>query len=69
MNWHDILERSVWTFVQGFIGAVTAVPLVTDTHGWAAIGVAGATGGISALLSLLKTVAQERLRRFDTRAR
>ena len=69
MNWHDILERAVWTFVQGALGAITAVPLVTDVAGWSVLGVAAATGGVSALLSLLKTVAQERLKRFDTRAR
>ncbi len=67
-DWHDVLERSVWTFIQGFIGAVTAVPLVTDTSGWTAVAVAGATGGVSAVLSLLKTLAQERLGKFDTRS-
>ena len=69
MNWHDILERAAWTFVQGAVGAVTAVPLVTDVEGWSVLGVAAATGGVSAVLSLLKTVAQERLKRFDTRTR
>ena len=68
MNWHDIIERAVWTFVQGAVGAITAVPLVTDLHGWEAAGVAAATGGVSALLSLLKTMAQERLSMVDTRA-
>ena len=68
MNWHDILERAGWTFVQGALGAITAVPLVTDVAGWEAAGVAAATGGISAVVSFLKTLAQERLGRFETRA-
>jgi hypothetical protein len=67
MNWHDILERAGWTFIQGAVGAITAVPLVTDISGWEAVGVAAATGGVSALLSLLKTMAQERLGIIETR--
>lgn len=68
MNWHDIFERAAWTFIQGALGAITAVPLVTDVQGLEAVGVAAATGGVGALVSGLKTVAQERLGRFDTRA-
>lgn len=67
MDWYDIFERAGWTFIQGFLGAVTAIPLVTDINGWKAVAVAGATGGLSAVASFLKTLAQERLSRFDTR--
>ena len=67
MNWYDILERAAWTFIQGAVGAITTVPLVTDTDGWAIVAVAAATGGVSALLSLLKTLAQERLGLIETR--
>ena len=68
MNWYDILERAGWTFVQGALGAATVVPVVTDIAGWEAFGVAAATGGISAVVSFLKTLAQERLSKFETRS-
>lgn len=68
MDWKDILERAAWTFVQAAIGTVTALPLFTDIDGWAAVGAAAGAAGLSAVLSFLKTVAQERLGRFDTRA-
>ena len=67
-NWRDIVERAVWTFVQGALGAVTVVPIATDLAGWEALGVAAATGGIGAVLSFLKTLAQERLSVPETRA-
>ena len=67
MNWYDILERAGWTFVQGAIGAVTTVPLVTDVEGWEALAVAAATGGVASLVSFIKTLAQERLGKFETR--
>lgn len=68
MNWYDILERAAWTAVQGALGAVTAIPLLTDTHGWSVLGLAAATGAMGALFSFLKTMAQERLSGLDTRA-
>lgn len=68
MNWQDVFERAGWTFVQGALGAVTAIPIVTDVEGWAAVGVAAVTGGISSLVSFVKTVAQERLIVPETRA-
>lgn len=69
MNWKDILERAAWTFVQGALGAITILPLLTDLQGWEALGIAAATGGLSSLLSFVKTLAQERLGLVDTRAR
>lgn len=68
MNWRDIVERAAWTFVQGALGAITMVPLVTDIKAWKAVGVAAAAGGMGALLSFLKTLAQERTGKFETRA-
>lgn len=68
MNWLDVVERGIWTFVQGAIGTVAVVPVVTDIAAWEAVGVAALTGGISALISFVKTIAQERLAFPDTRA-
>lgn len=67
MNWKDIFERAAWTFVQGALGAITALPLLTDLQGWEAVGVAAASGGLGALLSFFKTLAQERMGLIETR--
>lgn len=68
MNWTDILERAAWTAVQGAIGAITVVPVVTDVDGWEALIVAAGTGAAASLVSFLKTLAQERLGKFETRS-
>lgn len=61
MDWFNILERAGWTAVQAAIASITAVPLVTDIEGWQTLSIVGISSGISALLSFIKTVAQERL--------
>lgn len=68
MDWRDICERAVWTALQGGVGAITTVPLVTDVAGWEAVGIAAATAAVSSVLSFLKTLAQERLGVIETRA-
>jgi hypothetical protein len=68
VNWTDILERAGWTFVQGALGSIATVPLITDLAGWEALAVAAASGGIASVVSFLKTLAQERLDVPDTRA-
>lgn len=62
-DWFDILERALWTFVQGAIGSVTVIPLVADVSQWRAIGIAALTGGISAVLSFAKTVIKQHVER------
>ena len=69
MNWHDVLERAAWTAVQGSIAADTVLPAITDVTGWAVLGNAALIGGLSSLLSFIKTVAQSRLSALDTRAK
>lgn len=61
MDWENVLERAAWTFVQAAVSTVAVVPTVTDVAGWKAVGVAAATAGIAALVSMVKTLAQERL--------
>lgn len=55
-KWRNVAERAMWTFVQGFTGAM----VLSD---WFHIGPfkAAVMGGVAALLSFLKTVSQERL--------
>ena len=66
MNWGNILERAGWTFLQAGLASIPAaisVSELTDKEWWLAIGVAG----FAAVLSFLKTVAQEQLEsRRDT---
>jgi hypothetical protein len=65
MDWKNIGERAGWTFVQSAIGTVTVLPLLTDIEGLAAVGLAAATAGVSSVLSLLKTVATQRLSELE----
>jgi hypothetical protein len=56
MDWKNILTRAAWTFVQAFVAA-TGGAIAWDINMWKVAAVAGA----AAVLSLLKTVAQEQL--------
>lgn len=49
----DIVERALWTFVQGFLGAFTITDLSTART--------AALAGVMALLSLVKSVAASRV--------
>lgn len=60
MDWKNILERAAWTFLQAGLATIPAslsVDELTDKAWWLAAGVAG----IAAVLSFVKTVAQEQL--------
>lgn len=57
MNWKNVIERAVWTFVQAFV-AVFAVADVSTARD-------AAVAGGAAVLSVLKNVAAERLAALD----
>lgn len=64
MNWNNILERAAWTFAQAFIGAFSIGVTGWAQGDWSALKTAalsGAVAGAAALLSLIKTLAQEKL--------
>jgi len=72
MNWADIAERAGWTAVQGALSAlpvaqVTAAITEADISGLEQLGLAALGGAVAAGLSFIKTVAQERLAKLDTR--
>jgi len=54
----DMLERALWTFIEGFIGALTISPIVgVDAN---ALQIAAIAGGASAL-SVIKTFAKKKI--------
>jgi hypothetical protein len=68
MNWLDVLERAGWTALQAAVATITMVPLLTDVAGWEGVAVAAATAAVAALVSFVKTLAQERLGVLETRS-
>lgn len=60
-DWGDVFERAAWTFVQGALGSFTVIPFTVDVGEWKAVGLAALTGGISALLSFVKTLIRQRV--------
>lgn len=61
MNWKNILSRAAWTFVQAALTTFTAIEIVFDVESIKAALIASAVAGGSALLSFIKTIAQEAL--------
>jgi len=61
LNWKDIVERTAWTFVQGFVSAIPVGFSLTDFTSMKILAIAGLTGGIAAVLAFLKNLAKQHL--------
>lgn len=68
INWLDILERAVWTFVEGFLSSLPVITAITDLQAGHLFANAAIVGGGGSLISFVKNLARERLenRRDET---
>lgn len=61
MDWRNIVSRAAWTFVQAALATFVAVEVAFNVESIKAALVASAVAGGAAVLSFIKTVAQEQL--------
>jgi hypothetical protein len=59
VNWGNIIMRAVWTFMEGALATITILPYITDHTGWVNVANGAIAGGLAALFSFVKTLAQE----------
>ena len=57
LNWKDILERVIWTFVQAFLGALVITPEV----GWKTMIIPPIAAGLSAIKNVILDIARQKL--------
>jgi hypothetical protein len=60
-DWKDLLERTFWTFIQGFVSVWPVGTSLTDFSALKVFAGAGIIGGIAAVLAFLKNLAKQRL--------
>lgn len=60
-QWLNLLERAAWTFLQGALATL----IISPDMNWKSALVGALAGGISALKTLILTVAQNRLEQHD----
>lgn len=62
MDWKNILERALWTFLEGFLVAIPSLTsLELDGVLWKSILLSGIMGGISALKTFIIELIKWRL--------
>ncbi len=61
VNWLNVLERALWTFVEGFLVALPAASgLGLDAAAWKAALLSAAMTGLSAVKTLIVEILQNR---------
>lgn len=59
MNWKNILERALWTFLEGFLVALpVAFSADMDAAAWKAVLIGAAMAGLSALKTFILEVVR-----------
>lgn len=59
LDWMNILERALWTFLEGFLVALPALGGIgTDFAAWKAALLGAAMAGLSAVKTLLVEIIQ-----------
>lgn len=61
VDWVDILDKLVWTFVEGFLGSLPVISVIADLQTEHLFANAAIIGGGGAVVSFLKNFAKERL--------
>ena len=57
LDWKNILERVIWTFIQAFVGALVFTPEI----GWKAMLIPAIAAGLSALKNVILDIARQKL--------
>jgi len=73
MNWNDIIERAGWTALQAGLSAIPVAQVATaitetDIDSLEQLALVGLGAAVGAIVSFIKTIAQERLGLIETRA-
>lgn len=61
----DLAERTLWTFVQAFLGALAGSGVIDSID--LAVWESAALAGLGAVIALFTVVARQRLAALDTR--
>lgn len=65
LNWKDIIERVVWTFVQAFLGALVIMPNLPSNEEWKAMLIPAIAAGLSAIKNVILDIARQKLAEKD----
>lgn len=66
IDWMNILERALWTFIEGFLVALPATfSMEMDGAGWKAALLSAAMAGLSALKTFIIEVVHKRQQEDD----
>jgi hypothetical protein len=66
-DWRNAASRAAWTFVETFIGTLPVV-LPSDLDQLAKLVVPASIAGLASVLSVIKTIALEQLRKLKEQA-
>lgn len=58
-DWKDLLERAIWTFLEGFMVALPAALTLEDLDNWWAIIAPAIMAGVSAVKTLIVNLVQD----------